>query len=257
MISRFTIVGSGNIASWFAYVIHKNGGKIEQIFSRKLKNAQALASLYQSEATDKIECLKQDSDVYLFAINDNAYLSVLEMLTFKPQLAVHTAGSVSQHIFDGYAERYGVIYPYQSISKNADFSDILVPLCIESSDEETENQLFQLGKVWADDVALIDECQRAYLHLAAVFACNFVNAMYGIGYDILEKENINPNILWPLLENTLNKIKEISPIEAQTGPAMRNEQITMKKHLDLLDDEALKEIYSIISKRIIKQTLSR
>lgn len=244
------IIGSGNIATWFAYAIKQSGGNISQVYSRDIENARKLASLYEAEPIDNIKLLKDKCSLYLFALNDETYIPVLKEIPFRLPLAVHTAGSISQDIFQNYAERYGVIYPFQSVSKNADFSKLTVPLCVEGNDKTTKDELFQMAHQWSKEVYEIDESQRAYLHIAAVFAGNFVNALYGEAYHILEKQNINPKILWPLMQNVLDKVKTMSPPEAQTGPAVRHERNTMNKHLASLDNEALKEIYLLISKRI-------
>lgn len=247
---NFSIIGSGNIASWLAYVIHRNGEKIDQVYSRCYTHASSLATRYGAEPIDDISRLNDRSDIYIFTLNDTAYHKVLKDVKFNMNLAVHTSGSLSQELFKGFASHYGVIYPYQSISAGMDYSGITVPLCIEADNEQTLAHLRHIAGSWTDQVYEIGEADRGYLHLAAVFSCNFVNALYGVGYDILKYRNIDPDIMKPLLQNTLQKLDFMSPSEAQTGPAVRHEFPIMEKHLGMLKTEELKEVYRLISSLI-------
>ena len=95
---------------------------------------------------------------------------------------------------------------------------------------------------------------RFAVHVAAVFANNFVNSLYQASYDILEKNNLSFDIIKPLLETTLNNALLNKPQLVQTGPAKRNDQLTIKHHLAFLKKNPdLKNIYSQLNKLIIKQ----
>jgi hypothetical protein len=74
--------------------------------------------------------------------------------------------------------------------------------------------------------------------------------MYVLGEEICKENEVPFDILKPLIAETANKINFLSPKNAQTGPAMRNDQSTIDKHLTLLRDKIHKEIYRIITKSI-------
>jgi hypothetical protein len=87
--------------------------------------------------------------------------------------------------------------------------------------------------------------------LAAVFACNFTNHFYQIANDLLASKNMSFDLLLPLITETVNKVKSSSPEDAQTGPAKRNDQKTMQKHLNLLQgNDNLQTLYKLISAEI-------
>lgn len=253
MSQNITIIGSGNVASWFAFRMKKAGYSILQVYSHNHKNAELLAETCGAEAIDDLDKLKYDSDLFLFSIKDDYYEKLLGQLKQELPLAVHTAGSISKDIFIGYAKRFGVMYPYQTISKNADFDNLTVPVCIEGETPETQEILEKYAGKISSITYSIDEQQRFQLHLAAVFASNFTNALYGIGYDILTAHHIDWKIILPLLQNTLDKTKTIAPRESQTGPASRNDTKTIQKQLDAIEEEDLKKIYSIITEWIKKK----
>jgi len=249
---RITIIGSGNVASWFAFKMKKAGYSILQVYSATLKNAQLLADTCGAEAIDNLDKLRYDSDLFLFSVKDDCYEPLLRQLTQQLPFAVHTAGSISKDIFQEHAQRYGVLYPFQTISKKADFDQLEVPLCIEGDSIETSAILTEYAGKISSITYPIDEHQRFQLHLAAVFASNFTNALYGIGYEILAKHHIDWNIILPLLQNTLDKIKTIPPKESQTGPAYRNDTKTIQKQLDAIEEEELKKIYNMLTEWIKK-----
>ena len=74
--------------------------------------------------------------------------------------------------------------------------------------------------------------------------------MYQIGSEICTENRISFDILKPLIEETVKKIDAISPKEAQTGPAIRNDKNTINAHLEFLLDENKKNIYKILTQSI-------
>lgn len=250
-IETVSLVGSGNIAHWLVYALKKADVDIRQIYSRQLDHAKELAAKAVADAIDSLRDLSPDSDLYIFSIKDDSYETLLSQLPFRLPLAVHTAGSLSIRIFEPYADSYGILYPYQSLNKNMDFANVEVPLSVESNDKMVENELFAFAGRLSSTVQLMGEAQRLVLHRAAIFGCNFTNAMYAIAYDILRENNIDWRMILPLLENTLDKVKTMNPHDAQTGPAKRGDQNIILMHQEALQDERLREIYRLMSDYIM------
>ena len=251
-IETVSLVGSGNIAHWLVYALKKADVDIRQIYSRQLDHAKELAAKAGADAIDNLRDLSPDSDLYIFSVKDDSYETLLSQLPFRLPLAVHTAGSLSIRIFEPYADSYGILYPYQSLNKNMDFANVEVPLSVESNDKMVENELFAFAGRLSSTVQLMGEAQRLVLHRAAIFGCNFTNAMYAIAYDILRENNIDWRMILPLLENTLYKVKTMNPHDAQTGPAKRGDQNIIRMHQEALQDERLREIYRLMSDYIMR-----
>lgn len=237
MISKISIIGTGNVASWFYFALQKVTNqklRIEMVSGRDLSK------------------LSKKSDLYIFSLKDDVYQEVLDKITFKMAFAVHTSGSHSIGLLHPYADRFGVIYPYQTISKDfVEQATLVVPLCIEADCSYSEKELTQLCENISTKIYPTDEDQRKALHLAAIFACNFSNAMFSIADQILLKNNITWDVLIPLLEQMVEKVKKISPAEAQTGPAKRGDIAVMQKHLNKLEGTDLQEIYLMMSAYIM------
>ena len=246
------IIGTGNVAHWVVSRLKDSQEfPVAQVYGRRMDQARALAGMAGAQAIDDLSELRRECDLYLFTVKDDAYREVLEKVPFTMPLALHTAGSVSQSVFEGHAREYGVLYPLQTISKNADLEELEVPLCVEDDRLGASRELvWRLAAALSDQCHRVGEAQRAVLHLAAVFACNFSNAMAVIADDLLKADGLDFKMLLPLMRQTLDKLQELSPIEAQTGPAVRGDRAVMDKHIRMLEDERLRNIYREISEYI-------
>ncbi len=252
-----SLVGAGNVATWIVERLrHSEEFRISQIYSRHLCNAERLARRCGAAAIDSLSALDPDSSIFLFALSDNAYPAVLEQIPFRMPLALHTAGSVSQEVFAPFAEHYGVLYPLQTFTKTADATGLTVPLCMELDRlGERAGEVERLGAALSPHCHKVCEEQRELLHLAAVFACNFSNAMCGIADNLLRTGNMDIRLLLPLLQQTVDKLKTMTPAEAQTGPARRGDTTVMEKHVAAIDDPLIQDLYRNISEYIRQQQI--
>ena len=125
---------------------------------------------------------------------------------------------------------------------------------MEGSDEEVTQTLLELAKSVSHEVNPLDSERRRTLHLAAVFACNFVNHLYEVASSQLEAQSLSPRWLLPLITETARKVSDLTPHDAQTGPARRGDRRVMEAHLRLLDGQPTwQELYKIISESIYHQ----
>jgi len=242
------LLGAGNVASHLTTVfLDSQGINLVQVYNRSISTIEHLAE--QTAITNHLSQLK-DADIYIIAISDNHITELEAKLYLNNKLVVHTSGSVTMSELKRNTN-IGVFYPLQSFSKdkNVDFSTI--PLCIESNDKSSFFLLDKLANLITDKVYHINSEQRKSIHLAAVFVNNFVNHMYQIGNEVCTTNNVPFEILQPLIQETAQKIMSLSPIEAQTGPAKRNDTKTIDKHLAMLTSNQ-QEIYTLLTKNIYK-----
>ena len=249
---KIVFIGSGNVATHLSLALKSAGNDILQIYSRNFNNAQALAEIVNAQPIDNLNNIISDADLYIFSIKDDALSEIIELMPVTFGIWVHTSGSVPIDLFEKRDPKagYGVIYPLQTFSKarKVDFSKISI--FIEASSKEIEEILISLSRTISDNVRLLDSESRKFLHLSAVFANNFSNHMFTLSYEILKSKKIPFDVLRPLISETAAKVMEMEPAEAQTGPAIRLDENILNKHLDLIEDIQLKEIYSILSKSI-------
>ncbi|MCP9611769.1 Rossmann-like and DUF2520 domain-containing protein [Coprobacter tertius] len=249
---KIVFIGAGNLATQLSLALQSAGHKISQIYSRTETSARELSDTLKTEYTTQIEQVRPDADLYLFSVKDTVLPELIRHMPRNNGIWAHTAGSMPMNIFKTATEKYGVFYPLQTFSKHLDVTFSHIPIYIEGSDRNVTADLVALGKDLSDNVQVISSEQRKFLHLAAVFACNFTNYMYTIAADLLEEHDLSFTDLLPLIDETAAKIHKMPPVEAQTGPAIRYDRNVIEKHLDLLNHENTREIYELLSKNIHK-----
>ncbi len=249
---KVIFIGSGNVATQLSLALKSKGVTVTQIYSRTEEHAKELAEKLNTKYTSELSEIETDADIYIYALKDNSFLSFLNKFNLPPEaIHIHTAGSIHISSFEGFTNKYGVFYPLQTFSKTkiVDFSEI--PICIETSSEQVERKLIELANLLSAKVYLLDSEQRRQLHLAAVFACNFSNYMYDIASEVVGKAGLGFEILHPLILETANKIKTLTPYKAQTGPSVRYDQKTINTHLWMLRKmPVFKNVYFELSRNI-------
>ena len=252
---QIVFIGAGNVATHLSKAVKKAGFQTLQVFSRSIDSAQSLALQLKCDFTTDITSVRTDADLYFFAVADDALPAILAVMPPNNGLWIHTAGSVPMDVFRGYTKRYGVLYPLQTFSKEREKNLSEVSLFIEANAAEDEELLCHLAGCLSKNVAVMSSEKRKYLHLAAVFACNFSNHLYTLAALILEKQGIDWRLLQPILIETVAKYNEMPPEKAQSGPAVRGDRTIIQQHLSMLEDEQMRNLYSLISESINKRCL--
>ena len=248
---KVSIIGSGNVAQHLIVALQNsiiNDAEIElvQAFARQKSTLSHLLDF--NKITDDWKTLAE-ADLYIIAVSDESISAVSEQIPYKNKLVVHTSGGISLEILAS-NNRKGVFYPLQTFSKNKAVNFKSIPICLESQNASDYQLLQNVAQAISDSVFAINSEQRKALHLAAVFVNNFTNHLYKIGNDICIENNVPFEILKPLIQETAEKITQLPPNEAQTGPAIRNDIETINAHLSFLSDENQKNIYNILTQSI-------
>jgi predicted short-subunit dehydrogenase-like oxidoreductase (DUF2520 family) len=244
---KITIIGSGNVAQHLIDAFAKNNAvEIIQVFSRSQKEISPL--LDSRKITNDWTALTE-ADLYIIAVSDDAIASVSSQLPFENRLVVHTSGSAPLTSLND-KNRKGVFYPLQTFTKGKAIDFKAIPFCLETQLESDYKLLEKAAQTISDRVYKIDSHQRKALHVAAVFVNNFTNYLYQLGNDICQENHVPFDILKPLILETAEKLLTLSPKEAQTGPAKRNDISTIEAHESFLSNENQSTIYKILTQSI-------
>lgn len=248
---KVVIIGAGNLATHLSFALKAAGHQIVQIFSRSVNPASELAEkLNVSYVTDHTT-INQQADIYFYAVSDDSLPSLLSLDIAPDAIHVHTAGSVSMDVFNNKKKHFGVFYPLQTFSRNKMVDFKKIPVFIEGSDKRVEAVLELLANQMAEKSYKADSTQRLKLHVAAVFASNFVNHLYNISSDLVQAAGFSFEVLKPLIVETADKINYLSPSDAQTGPAKRNDMGVINNHLEqLVESSDLRFLYQTLTKMI-------
>lgn len=246
-MTKVSIIGSGNVAQHLIAVFSKsNEIELVQVLSRKKEKVAHL--IHSNKIITEIQDLVE-TDLIIIAVSDDVIAEVSAQIPFKNQLVVHTSGGVLLDSLDD-KNRKGVFYPLQSFSKNKVVDFKTIPICLEAENPTDYQLLDKVAKTISDSVYTINSNQRKALHIAAVFSNNFVNHLYEISNEICVENQIPFEILKPLIKETADKIMTLSPKEAQTGPAKRNDITTIENHITFLSDQNHKDIYNLLTQSI-------
>lgn len=251
---KIIIIGAGNLATNLGKALQSAGHDICQVYSRTQQSAEMLAAQLHCAFTTDMHSVGTDADVYIFSVKDSCLADLIPVVCKgrEEKVFCHTAGSMPMDVFKGMALHYGVIYPMQTFSRQREVDFRVIPCFLEASDPLTESTLQSLATSVSERVLWISTEQRRYLHLSAVFACNFVNHCYAMASDLLEKQHIPFDVLLPLIDETASKVHALPPADAQTGPAVRYDENVIRAQGSLLQgvNPALKDIYDRMSMSI-------
>lgn len=228
---KIAIIGKGRVATHLSQALTCAGHTITECGGRQ-----------------RLQPVPKDVEIIVIAIKDDAISSVAEEFADRNCLVVHTSGSVSMNALP--CQHCGVLYPMQTFSMEHEVNFSKIPLFLETSKEEDMSLLINLASSISDVWMPMNGEKRRVMHLAAVLCCNFTNHLYDLAYELMAKENIPFDVLFPLIDETCAKIHTLTPHEAQTGPAVRWDEKVMSWHMDMLQEPLHREIYRLMSKSI-------
>ena len=245
---QIVLIGSGNVAFHLAKAFTEAQIHISQIFGRNTTELQKISE--QFSIPFSTETLA-DADLYIISVSDSSIAEVSSLIKNENALVTHTSGSVSREALNG-NYRKSVFYPLQTFSKSKNLDYSKIPFFIDAENENDEEILKNLASKISKNVMLANDEKRKYIHLTAVFACNFVNHLYARAKEISDSQGIPFDYFLPLIDETTQKIHELEPKLAQTGPAIRNDEKVLKLHESLLTDEEKLKIYKTLNESIKK-----
>lgn len=261
---NIVVIGTGNVAYHIVKSFsNSNILNVAQVFNhRNSKDARQFSKQFNCDLVSDYSAINENADIYIIAVKDDVIAEVVKnLIPLKLKgIVVHTSGSVDMTVLKAASHKIGVYYPLQTFYKGANIDWKTTPLLIEGNSKSVEIKLKQVATSVSEKVKVVDSKSRLQIHLAAVFACNFTNAMYVSAYQIIENNlsKRDTDLLLPIMQHSFQKLEEIHPVKAQTGPAMRNDKVVMKKHLDLIkQNKQLTAIYKSLSDLIVSQQNSK
>lgn len=245
---KIVIIGSGNVAYHLAKAFTQNNIEVSQIFGRNEGELNKISEELNIPYSTKELA---DADLYLISVSDSAVEQVSDLIKTEKALVAHTSGSLPIETLNG-DYRKASFYPLQTFSKTKNLDYSKIPFFIEAENQIDEKSLFELASLISDNVETSDYEKRKYIHLTAVFACNFVNHLFARAKEISDSQDLDFNYFIPLIDETVEKIHHLEPKSAQTGPAVRGDERVLKLHEVLITNEEHRKIYNTMNESIQK-----
>ena len=245
-----SIIGSGNTATVLGKMLVENNHSINEIIGRNKMAVHQLAEMLHANACTDFNKADTKSDVYIIAVKDDVVAQVSNQLKLHEKIVVHTAGSVAMNVLKNASANYGVLYPLQSLRKELNNTPA-VPFLIDGNNDFTKQTIVDLAKSISKTVFITDDETRLHYHVSAIIVSNFTNHLFTLTKNYCNTNHIDFTFLLPLIEETVNRLHDHEPSAMQTGPAIRKDEATMQKHLQLLNNfPELKKVYALMSDSI-------
>lgn len=245
---KIVIIGSGNVAAHLARAFTQNKLAVEQLFGRNHLRLQEISTELAIPFSTEVLA---EADLYLICVSDDAVAKVSETIVDKNALVAHTSGSLPLSVLKG-SYRKASFYPLQTFSANKPLNYAEIPFFVEAEQQPDAQLLYELAQEVSPHVSFSSYEKRKYIHLTAVFACNFVNHLLARAKEISDSQDIPFDYFKPLIQETMEKIETLEPRLAQTGPAVRNDERVLQLHEALIKDEEQLIIYRTLNESIKK-----
>jgi predicted short-subunit dehydrogenase-like oxidoreductase (DUF2520 family) len=247
---KVVIIGSGNVATVIGGRIVAAGHTVLQVMARQEAAAAGLAREWGCSYSTEWAEVTREGELYIVALSDTALAGLGEVLQLPGSLVVHTAGAAAAAVLRPVSERYGVLYPLQSLRRNIrPFPEF--PLLIDAAQPADLSLLEGFAQSLSNQVRRADDASRLKLHVAAVLINNFSNHLYTLSAGFCQREGVDFSLLLPIIRETAARVERYPPQEVQTGPAIRGDAGTIRRHLDVLSNyDDIKELYRVFSDQI-------
>lgn len=246
---KLVLVGTGNVSKAIAKAVLENDNiQLVRVIGRKnvLDTNYPNPPSYATNLKDLPEC-----DLILITVQDQMIQEVSEMLVSNQAVVTHTSGASDTNLLATHKHR-GVFYPLQTFSKNSQLDWKSIPVCWEAHTTKAEKMIQSFGELLGVSTMLsLDLQKRTVLHLTAVMVNNFGNSLFQLSHQLLQKNQLDFEILKPLILETAKKIKDQTPLESQTGPARRGDMDTIEKHISILEDKTLIKLYKTFTNQLL------
>jgi predicted short-subunit dehydrogenase-like oxidoreductase (DUF2520 family) len=247
---KVIIIGSGNTATVLGRKIKAAGHPILQVSGRNEAAVASLATELGCKANTDPEKIDHSADIYIVAIADRALPQLHEWLSLDKKLVVHTAAAVSRDVLQKVSRNYGVLYPLQTLRKEQ-AAIPGIPFLVDGNSPDDLALVQDFAASLSDRVFVAGDKLRLRMHVAAVLVSNFTNHLYVLAEGFCKSEQLDFSLLLPLIDETANRLHDLSPVQSQTGPALRSDRPTIDKHLEILNAyPSLKGMYELLTDSI-------
>ena len=237
--------------------------KIKGYYSRTKKSADIAATFTNSTAYDSSEELVKECDIICVATPDDSILKVWEQIkdfNLHKKIICHFSGSLSSDIFSGIektgAEKISIHPMYAFSDKFTSYKQLnTARLTIEGSTEAVKVIKELFGAELKHQIFELKASDKVKYHAAAAFASNYIVGIFDVALELLKNCGFTDkdavSLLEPLITGNVKSVLQNGTKDALTGPVIRNDIGTVKKHIEALEEKDMIDIYKSVGKRLV------
>ena len=263
VILHIGFIGAGKVGFTLGKYFAVHGLPVLGYYSRSKASAEKAAEFTNTQAFDTLETLVSQCGILFLTVPDRCIPQVYGELTKLPiekKCLCHCSGALSAHsAFPGIQDlgAFGYsIHPLFAVSDcyhaYKELPDVF--FTIEGDPAHFTDLQNMLTGIGLHVQPIPPECKTIY-HTAAAIASNLMVALAAQSMDMLQTCGFSPqdaqNALAPLMLGNMQHIAAEGVTASLTGPVERGDTNTVRKHLDALTDPTERQIYRLLSRRLI------
>ncbi|NIM91348.1 MAG: DUF2520 domain-containing protein [Candidatus Aminicenantes bacterium] len=247
-MTEVAIIGAGNLGTALGYALSQKGYQLKALSGRTLSSVRkSLQIIGKGKAlTDNLQAAK-DGKLIFICVPDSEIAKVVKELAqgslpWKEKYVFHCSGLVSAEVLKPLQIKGAFtasIHPVQSFSQKKggpnQFEGIYFGL-------EGDEKALKLGEKIASRLGgypiIITGKDKALYHAACSIASNFFVVLLEVAVSLLKSAGIEEKqaseMVLPLIQGTLQNMKDFGLKNSLTGPVIRGDQVSIRQHLDAL-----------------------
>lgn len=264
--STITFIGAGKVGTSLGIYFKEAGLDVRGYFSKSSESAEKASLLTDSMAYTDLKCLINESEIIWITTPDDAIESIarqISLLEINGQITfVHASGLLTSDVLDCLKKkghRVCSAHPLLSFSDLPKAVQALKRTCFFiEGDEDDLTEIKTIFEKTSNIHHTINKKDKPAYHAGAVVLSNYLVTLVHASNQLFQLAGINTseigNATNNLLESVLENLKNKTPKDALTGPIKRGDAETIKKHLEVLEQNLpeLTELYKVMGKETMR-----
>jgi predicted short-subunit dehydrogenase-like oxidoreductase (DUF2520 family) len=265
-MTTFSIIGAGRLGASLGAALVRRGWRLALVVDKDSKTArEGRRIIGAGRAATSLGAASRPGDVVIIAVPDDSIGRAAAALAgcgvdWGGRTVFHTSGLLPARVLAplrALGARTASLHPIQAFSRKdtpaSAFKGITWGIEGEAEAVETAGTIV---RALGGHVLLLAEKNKPLYHAACVLASNALVALEWTAAGLLRaagiEETAAADILVPLVQGTLQNVKNLGLEKALTGPILRGDAATVKEHLAALGRApGASEVYRVLGKRIL------
>lgn len=266
-MKSFSLVGAGRLGTVLAAALVRKGWKAGGIVDRDEKAARESRRIIgRGTASTDLGAAARLGEMVIIAVPDDAVGRVAAALarsdtSWAGRFVFHTSGLLVARVLEPLRKQgagIASVHPIQSFPRKdapaATFKGITWGV---EGDPAAVEAAVEMVRGLGGNVLLLSEKDKPLYHAACSLASNALIALEWTASGMLRAAGVGEKaaagMLFPLVQGTLQNVKNLGLENALTGPILRGDVATVRKHLEALRDEpGLAEVYRTMGKQTLR-----
>jgi predicted short-subunit dehydrogenase-like oxidoreductase (DUF2520 family) len=266
---RVAIVGAGNFGSALALALSQAGYVIETVIARvrgeavrdeSLKRAQKLAKMVGARVPHDLSRVR--AELIWFCVPDaeivRAAKSLAKKIDWKGRVALHSSGALTSDELEVLGRRGAAVasvHPLMTFVRGSRPSLAGVSFAVEG-DQAAARAARRIVKAVGGRAYSIRKKDKAAYHAWGTFASPLFTALLATSEQVAALAGVNRKAakqrMIPILRQTLANYAAFGAAGGFSGPIVRGDVDTVKRHLRVLRGTPAAEVYSALARAALQ-----